>query len=489
MRTKINRKKIFCLLICALLCAASVPVYAEGDAFSEATSEEGTLLVFCTCGATDNQHTEGCMLYVQSTPEPSEEPIIDGSASEGELSKGEEKAVPEPDAALPDDTSEQPPADVPENPAPAQQPADEEGQDDNALDSAPACTCVPGSEQVAENCPVHYTALEQTTDMPACTCNTPSDMHTAECPLYKAPVDICELCGGEDGNHIEGCSLAEPLPVICKLCGGKDGTHEPGCRVGWILEEQTISARVGNLSVSISGIIPVGAKVSAIPVSEAKAQAIVEEQTGNEAATIYFAIDVCILMDDIKYQPEEFGENVKVTVSNLELEGAKDIQIYHVKEDSSVETFAPTILDTSSAEFNTASFSIMVAAEDTGAEPSVAEYDPTQDSAYYWTIPAILTIGYNYDLTIEGVNLDNDMLTMAVESDFTLEKSDGTATAEYNFLIDGEIATEGVFLTVTENGEHTFVLRTELKDPNAELPAGSYTDNLTFTIDIPTFAS
>ena len=41
--------------------------------------------------------------------------------------------------------------------------------------------------------------------------------------------NVCEICGGVDGQHKEGCSANQQPENTCPVCGGVDGQHEEGC--------------------------------------------------------------------------------------------------------------------------------------------------------------------------------------------------------------------------------------------------------------------
>ncbi len=41
--------------------------------------------------------------------------------------------------------------------------------------------------------------------------------------------NVCEICGGVDGQHEEGCSANQQPENTCPVCGGVDGQHEEGC--------------------------------------------------------------------------------------------------------------------------------------------------------------------------------------------------------------------------------------------------------------------
>ena len=41
--------------------------------------------------------------------------------------------------------------------------------------------------------------------------------------------NVCEICGGADGQHTEDCTVNQQPENTCPVCGGVDGQHEEGC--------------------------------------------------------------------------------------------------------------------------------------------------------------------------------------------------------------------------------------------------------------------
>jgi len=102
-------------------------------------------------------------------------------------------------------------------------------------------------------------------------------------------------------------------------------------------ETRTISAAVGSQTVTITGPLPEGAQVQAKQIPTEQAAQMLSE-TGKPAdATIVFALDITILADGKEYQPEDYGDSVKVTVSNNAVIAGEELSVTHIKDDGSVE--------------------------------------------------------------------------------------------------------------------------------------------------------
>ena len=60
-------------------------------------------------------------------------------------------------------------------------------------------------------------------------CGGADGQHTEDCTVNQQPENTCPVCGGVDGQHEEGCSANQQPENTCPVCGGVDGQHEEGC--------------------------------------------------------------------------------------------------------------------------------------------------------------------------------------------------------------------------------------------------------------------
>ena len=94
-----------------------------------------------------------------------------------------------------------------------------------------------------------------------------------------------------------------------------------------VLKDQTLSSKLGSKEVKVSGLLPEGASLQAVEVPTASVEGIAD-------GSAVFAVDISIISDGKKYQPEEFGEDVQVTITNMdEISDGSDATILHIKSD------------------------------------------------------------------------------------------------------------------------------------------------------------
>ena len=164
---------------------------------------------------------------------------------------------------------------------------------------------------------------------------------------------------------------------------------------------QTITKAVGTQVVEISGNLPEGAEVSAEKVELTnELLGLVSQAVGSDAPEIFFALDITILVDGAKYQPNEYGESVTVHIRNVENLPTEAVSVLHLSENEQtrrmdlVETLTPRSLLENSVAFTADSFSIYVGAG------SAAQTEITFDLA-----KGPVTLGENYSGRDEAGNL------------------------------------------------------------------------------------
>ena len=66
-------------------------------------------------------------------------------------------------------------------------------------------------------------------------CGGADGQHTEDCTVNQQPENTCPVCSGVDGQHEEGCSAnqqpdeGDSGETTCPECGGVDGQHEENC--------------------------------------------------------------------------------------------------------------------------------------------------------------------------------------------------------------------------------------------------------------------
>lgn len=122
-----------------------------------------------------------------------------------------------------------------------------------------------------------------------------------------------------------------------------------------IFYEKKLSQMTETNLITVSGYMPLEAelKVEEVSVSNVEEQ-IKQNQGSDEDIKLAIAYDIKILVGEIEYQPEDFGEDVKVEIEGLR---GEKVKVWHLGDDESLENFETDIVD-DTATFETSSFSI-----------------------------------------------------------------------------------------------------------------------------------
>ncbi len=179
--------------------------------------------------------------------------------------------------------------------------------------------------------------------------------------------------------------------------------------------DQTISCSATDGSaVTISGSLPQGAYVTAVPVT-------VELEEGSVLA----AYDITIhCADGSEFQPSE-GDTVQVSISSPEIseainEGAEDISVYHMESiNAAPEEIAATCASDETVSFAAESFSIYVITESTG----------TLGSTGFIEGPSIVKAGSTIDLKSDNGNYINTQNHTWKSSDKTKATVSGSGSS------------------------------------------------------------
>ena len=125
-----------------------------------------------------------------------------------------------------------------------------------------------------------------------------------------------------------------------------------------LLYYKHIEKQVDDNNVIIEGFVPIDAEIKAETVQKDNIDSLVDEYV-SERATVKKVLDIKIVSQDKEYEPGDFGEEVKVFITNLE-EIDQDSQMYrvvHIKEDESTEEIKTVETNDSYLKFRTDGFS------------------------------------------------------------------------------------------------------------------------------------
>ena len=149
------------------------------------------------------------------------------------------------------------------------------------------------------------------------------------------------------------------------------------------LYNKIISKSTKNNNISITGFMPQNAEIQVKELDKEEVQNNIIQgfQDTNKKINLTTAYDIKIIVDKKEYEPEEFDESAVVTITNIE---SKNINIWHIKNDNTVEQIKPAI-ENKDINFKTDSFSVygIEVVEDEIPEKNVQEVieqETTKDS-------------------------------------------------------------------------------------------------------------
>ena len=96
-----------------------------------------------------------------------------------------------------------------------------------------------------------------------------------------------------------------------------------------VLYNKIISTKTEKNSIIISGYMPQNADIKAIEVDTQEVENKIKDKTKNEVK-LQIAYDIKIVVDDKEYEPNEFDEDVKVEITDID---SKKINVWHIKDD------------------------------------------------------------------------------------------------------------------------------------------------------------
>lgn len=139
---------------------------------------------------------------------------------------------------------------------------------------------------------------------------------------------------------------------------------------------------MGGNHVKIEGYMP---KDAQIKVEEVKADTVQDatKKYMNDKTTIKVAYDIKIISEEKEYEPTDFDENVKVTITGINTENTK-YKVIHIDNENETEEMKQVETKEDSVSFKTNEFSTyaLLAEEINAEEATVAEEGDIQTIAY-----------------------------------------------------------------------------------------------------------
>ena len=167
-------------------------------------------------------------------------------------------------------------------------------------------------------------------------------------------------------HKIFDASATKPNLIECK--GHIDKNQDMSCDIcGAILsgESDTKYKIVKNTlesgtTIEVKGDMPSNAVLTTKEITKEVATNIAKRYIPIEEDKILYAYDISMISKDKKYQPENYGKNVDITLSNLKIEDKKDIVVMHILDAENYEIMKLDELSKSKVSFKTTSFSTYI---------------------------------------------------------------------------------------------------------------------------------
>lgn len=225
---------------------------------------------------------------------------------------------------------------------------------------------------------------------------------------------------------------------------------------GLSLYYKNINAEVNSRKIQIEGYMPEDSKI--------EAKEIGKEQVENELnqflinnVSFKIAYDIKILKNDVEYEPSNYGEKVKVTITNISNEENKEYRVVHIEEKGEevkgVEKVGKDLT------FNTDEFSVYAILEESNLEVSTYSadseislnadiWDGTTSSGFKFgngtkETPYLITKGQELKYLQEQVNSGNSFenVYFQLATDIDLNKNTwtpiGNSTNSFRGVFDG----------------------------------------------------
>ena len=188
---------------------------------------------------------------------------------------------------------------------------------------------------------------------------------------------ICKYCE-EEMEHVDDNN--DGYCDICNEIVDEELAHKIK------LNPHTLHATAGNYNITIKGNLPDGAYAQASLVyNTAQVENLIENKT-DEKVQVVAAIDVTIYdADHNVFQPEDYGETVEVTFSNLDIDKPEDVNVYRVNDNNSVDEIGTDAVSNSAVEFEAEHFTIYVITTVTTCDYP-EDYEPFNTITQYITV-------------------------------------------------------------------------------------------------------
>ena len=167
-------------------------------------------------------------------------------------------------------------------------------------------------------------------------------------------------------HKIFDASATKPNLIECK--GHIDKNQDMSCDIcGAILsgESDTKYKTVKNTlesgtTIEVKGDMPSNAVLTTKEITKEVATNIAKRYIPLDDDKVLYAYDISMVLKNKKYQPENYGKDVNITLTNLEIEDQKDVAVMHILDDKSYEIMKLDELTKNKVSFKATSFSTYI---------------------------------------------------------------------------------------------------------------------------------
>ena len=170
-------------------------------------------------------------------------------------------------------------------------------------------------------------------------------------------------------HKIFDASATKPNLIECK--GHIDKNQDMSCDIcGAILsgESDTKYKTVKNTlesgtTIEVKGDMPSNAVLTTKEITREVATNIAKRYIPLDDDKVLYAYDISMVLKNKKYQPENYGKDVNITLTNLEIEDQKDVAVMHIIDNKSYEIMKLDELTKNKVSFKATSFSTYIVLE------------------------------------------------------------------------------------------------------------------------------
>ena len=167
-------------------------------------------------------------------------------------------------------------------------------------------------------------------------------------------------------HKIFDASATKPNLIECK--SHIDKNQDMSCDIcGAILsnESDTKYKTVKNTlesgtTIEVKGDMPSNAVLTTKEITREVATNIAKRYIPLDDDKVLYAYDISMVLKNKKYQPENYGKDVNITLTNLEIEDQKDVAVMHIIDNKSYEIMKLDELTKNKVSFKTTSFSTYI---------------------------------------------------------------------------------------------------------------------------------